>query len=172
VEFAPLRELLAGAAGASPDEGTVGNGMVAQVAVDTYITAGMVNQGIVYEFTCQGYLPANIARLKDLYRPHLAAMLVGLERSLPGCQWTRPEGGFFVAVTLPAEATAERVAAGAEKEGLVLSSGGSQRSTPTALDSFGFRFARRVRSRSEKPRLAWLVLCGAPAPPCTWRSRW
>ncbi len=67
--------------------------MGAQLAVDTYITAGMVNQGIVYEFTRQGCLPGNIACLKDLYRPHLAAMLEGLERSLPGGQWTRPEGG-------------------------------------------------------------------------------
>lgn len=45
---------------------------------------------------------AQVARVRTAYRGRRDAMLAALERYMPaGVQWTRPEGGMFVWVTLP-----------------------------------------------------------------------
>jgi 2-aminoadipate transaminase len=56
------------------------------------------------------YLPAHVARLRDVYRRRRDLMLAALERHLPpGSTWTVPEGGFFIWVTLPDEIDAGRM---------------------------------------------------------------
>ena len=46
---------------------------------------------------------ANVARAIALYRSRRDAMMAALEASMPdGVEWTRPEGGLFVWMTLPA----------------------------------------------------------------------
>lgn len=70
-------------------------------AVDWYIGPVLPTQGLVYEYCRSGLLDGNIERLKKLYRPRLEAMLAALERRIPQATPTRPEGGFFVSVTLP-----------------------------------------------------------------------
>ncbi|MGC9529418.1 MAG: PLP-dependent aminotransferase family protein [Candidatus Bipolaricaulaceae bacterium] len=95
---------------------------MAKLAEDAYITPGMLAQGVVYQFLRGGYLADNLAALKRLYRPRLAAMLTALEEHLPDGRWVEPEGGFFVGLTLPAGVDAAAVAAVARREeGLVLS---------------------------------------------------
>jgi 2-aminoadipate transaminase len=76
-------------------------GALANWAVDTYIGPVFPTQGLVYEYCQSGLLAANIERLKDVYRPRLQATLRALEQHLPNAAWTRPEGGFYVGVTLP-----------------------------------------------------------------------
>lgn len=48
------------------------------------------------------FMDAHLERCRDLYRIRRDAMLAALEREMPqGVQWTRPDGGFFVWITLP-----------------------------------------------------------------------
>jgi len=70
-------------------------------AVDTYIGPVLPTQGMVYEYCRQGLLDANIEKLKVVYRPRLDAACDALQKYMPEAVWTRPEGGFFVGVTLP-----------------------------------------------------------------------
>jgi DNA-binding transcriptional MocR family regulator len=74
---------------------------LAKVAEDTYISPGSVAQGITYEWCRRGLLSPQIERLKTLYAPRLDACLAGLDQYLPEVVATRPEGGFFISVTLP-----------------------------------------------------------------------
>jgi DNA-binding transcriptional MocR family regulator len=55
----------------------------------------------VYEFCHADRLPGQVAKLKALYAPRLQACLDAIDHFLPGAQATRPEGGFFLSVTLP-----------------------------------------------------------------------
>jgi DNA-binding transcriptional MocR family regulator len=74
---------------------------LAKVAEDTYINASYLNQAIVAEFILRGWLEPQIERLKALYKPRLDAILGALEeRMAPFGAWRKPDGGFFVGVTL------------------------------------------------------------------------
>ncbi|MDA8188493.1 MAG: PLP-dependent aminotransferase family protein [Dehalococcoidales bacterium] len=76
-------------------------------------------QMVAYEFFHRGLLPAHLAAINEVYRSRRDAMLRAMETNFPeGVAWTRPEGGFFVWVTLPprmnttelfADAVAEKV---------------------------------------------------------------
>jgi len=74
---------------------------LAKVAEDTYISPGYVAQAITYEWCRRGLLPPQIERLKALYAPRLDACLAGLDKYLPEASPTRPDGGFFISLTLP-----------------------------------------------------------------------
>lgn len=74
---------------------------IAKIAEDTYITPSLLSQGIVYEFCKANQLPDQVARLKALYSPRLQACLDAIDKHLPDAEATRPEGGFFLSLTLP-----------------------------------------------------------------------
>ena len=92
-------------------------------AVDTYIGPVFPTQGMVHEYCRRGLLKPNIERLKEVYRPRLQATFSALEKHVPQATWTRPEGGFFVAVTLPEGGDMASLLAQAMKAGLKLSDG-------------------------------------------------
>ena len=96
---------------------------LAQWAVDTYIGPVLPTQGMVYEYCRRGLLSVNIERLRKLYRPRLEATLSALENHLPQATWSRPEGGFFVGVTLPEGHDMESLMARAGEVGLRISDG-------------------------------------------------
>src|SRR5207249_4523815 len=96
---------------------------LAKTAEDTYISPGYVAQGITYEWCRRGHLPPQIERLKALYAPRLEACLASLDAHMPDAQPTRPDGGFFVSVTLPAGVLTSNVRARAADRGLNLSDG-------------------------------------------------
>jgi 2-aminoadipate transaminase len=97
--------------------------VLAKAAEDTYISPGYVAQGIVYEWCRRGLLPPQIERLKDLYGPRLDACLAGLAAYMPDAVPTRPDGGFFVSLTLPEGVLAGAVRAQAATRGLNLADG-------------------------------------------------
>lgn len=74
---------------------------IAKIAEDTYISPALLAHGIVYEFCNSGRLPDQVAKLKALYAPRLQACLDALDRYLPDAEATRPDGGFFLSITLP-----------------------------------------------------------------------
>jgi 2-aminoadipate transaminase len=73
---------------------------LAKAAEDTYICPNNLAHGIAYEWCRSGTLPAQIEKLKALYAPRLDACLSALGDHLPEARVTRPEGGFFVSLTL------------------------------------------------------------------------
>jgi DNA-binding transcriptional MocR family regulator len=74
---------------------------IAKVAEDTYISPGYFAHGVTYEWCRRGLLVPQIERLKALYAPRLEACLAAVDRYMPDAQATRPDGGFFVSLTLP-----------------------------------------------------------------------
>jgi 2-aminoadipate transaminase len=97
---------------------------LARMAEDTYINASYLNQAIVAEFARRGWLEPHIARLKALYEPRLDAMLGALDAHMADlATWRRPEGGFFVGMTLHAPVRAEDLLASTREANLALTDG-------------------------------------------------
>ncbi|TSJ79758.1 PLP-dependent aminotransferase family protein [Rariglobus hedericola] len=61
-------------------------------------------QRLVHHYVSQpGALSAHVETLRSVYARRRDLMLAALERELPaGCTWTKPDGGLFLWVTLPA----------------------------------------------------------------------
>lgn len=74
---------------------------IAKVAEDTYISPGYFAHGVTYEWCRRGLLLPQIERLKALYAPRLKACLDAIDKYMPDAQATRPDGGFFISLTLP-----------------------------------------------------------------------
>jgi DNA-binding transcriptional MocR family regulator len=96
---------------------------VAKLAEDTYITPSLLSHGIVYEFCRAGNLPEQIKKLKALYSPRLQACLDALDKHLPDAEATRPDGGFFLSVTLPEGTTTSQVVEAGKAHQLNLAQG-------------------------------------------------
>lgn len=95
-----------------------------KTAQDTYITPSLLSQAAVFEFIDRGLLPAQIARLHDLYRPRLERLLCALDTEMSDLgTWTRPQGGFFVGVTLNRDVKAETLIAKGLEAGIQLTNG-------------------------------------------------
>lgn len=59
-------------------------------------------QGIAYELCDGGHLDTHIDALRGIYKTRCHAMLQALDRHMPDeVEWTQPNGGFYVWVTLP-----------------------------------------------------------------------
>jgi 2-aminoadipate transaminase len=111
---------------------------VAKMAEDTYINPSFVNQAIIAEFMQRGWLAPQIAQLKNLYEPRLYATLQALETHFGDlATWRRPDGGFFVGMTLNADIQAERLLKAAQEANLALTDGRS-----FFADGEGDRFVR------------------------------
>jgi len=96
---------------------------VAKVAEDTYISPGYFAHGITYEWCRRGLLPPQIEKLKALYAPRLEACLAAIDNYMPEAVATRPDGGFFISVTLPEGTLTTEVRAAASKRNLNLADG-------------------------------------------------
>jgi len=96
---------------------------LAKVAEDTYISPGYVAQGITYEWCRRGLLAPQVERLKKLYAPRLDACLAALEANMPDAPMTRPDGGFFISLTLPDGVLTSTVRTEAAARGLNISEG-------------------------------------------------
>jgi DNA-binding transcriptional MocR family regulator len=98
-------------------------GKLAKVAEDTYISPGYVAQAATWEWCRRGLLPPQIERLKKLYAPRLDACLAGIERYMPDAKATKPDGGFFISLTLPEGVSSTAVRTQAATKGLNLADG-------------------------------------------------
>ncbi len=74
---------------------------LAKAANDTYISAAFLGQATVAEFLQRGWLEPQLESLRNLYRPRLEAIIAALETHLPNASFIKPDGGFFLSVTLP-----------------------------------------------------------------------
>jgi 2-aminoadipate transaminase len=98
-------------------------GKISKVAEDTYISPGYVAHAITWEWCRRGLLAPQIERLKALYAPRLAACRAAIEQYMPDAEATRPDGGFFLSITLPAGVTTTAVRAAAAQRALNLADG-------------------------------------------------
>jgi 2-aminoadipate transaminase len=65
--------------------------------------AGGLGQRLFEEYVRRGWIDEQLVRSRALYRRKCERMLAALERFMPaGVRWTRPRGGFFSWLTLPA----------------------------------------------------------------------
>lgn len=96
---------------------------IGKVAEDTYISPGYFAHGVTYEWCRRGLLPPQIERLKALYAPRLDACLAALDKHMPDAVATRPDGGFFLSLTLPEGVLTTDVRAAAAKRNLNLADG-------------------------------------------------
>jgi 2-aminoadipate transaminase len=78
--------------------------MVAKQAADLHTT--YFTQCMLYQYMKDNDLEAHIAKIKDCYGNQLKAMLADIKRYFPeGVKHTTPEGGMFLWVTLPKNAS-------------------------------------------------------------------
>ncbi len=94
------------------------------LATSTYISPPFMTQATVHEFLRRGNFEPNLERVNGLLRSRRDAMLEALERHMPGgATWSRPEGGYFVWLDLPAGTEAAELLARAEAQELTFVKG-------------------------------------------------
>jgi DNA-binding transcriptional MocR family regulator len=116
---------------------------IAGHAEQMYLAPVLPTQGAVTEFIQRGWLEPNIENLRALYKPRWRAMLDATGRYLPGAQVMPTDGGFFIGVTLPAEANTARLVERAKEQELILTSGASFFADPAPGETVdGEKFVR------------------------------
>jgi 2-aminoadipate transaminase len=96
---------------------------IGKVAEDTYIAPGGFAHGVTLEWLKAGKLMPQIEKLKALYAPRLDACLAALDKYIPDAVATRPDGGFFLSLTLPQGVSTTDLRAAAAKLNLNLADG-------------------------------------------------
>lgn len=84
--------------------------VAARQSMDT--CTNQVGQRLISRFCAGGELERHVLRLREEYRSRRDRMLADLSAAfgdVPGVQWTRPAGGFFIWMTLPAGTDTERL---------------------------------------------------------------
>jgi 2-aminoadipate transaminase len=90
---------------------------------NTYLSPVLPTQAAVADYIRHGLLEPNIAALRALYTPRWKAMLAAIEQHLPGVESSKPDGGFFVSIPLPADANTANLVERAKAIGLILTPG-------------------------------------------------
>jgi 2-aminoadipate transaminase len=96
---------------------------IGKVAEDSYISPGYFAHGVTAEWCAEGRLGPQIEKLKKLYAPRLDATLDAIDKHMPDAVATRPNGGFFLSVTLPEGASTTALRTAAAKQNLNLADG-------------------------------------------------
>lgn len=75
---------------------------MAQIKQGLDLHTGSLVQAIAFEACRDGLLDRHVPRIRAMYHQRRDAMLAALEREMPaGVQWTTPEGGMFLWLTVP-----------------------------------------------------------------------
>jgi len=132
-----------------------------ELVASTYITPALVTQATVLEFLRRGMLEPNLERVRGLLRERRDAMLAALERELGGqARWSRPEGGYFLWLELPAGIDARELLGRATDAGVTFVRGSDfGGEAGTARLAFSFETPKRIDEGVS--RLAALVPAAA-----------
>jgi DNA-binding transcriptional MocR family regulator len=85
-----------------------------EAATSSYITPVLLAQATVHEFITRGLFEPNLKRVNGLIKARRDAMLAALDKHFSGATWTRPQGGYFIWLTLPVGTDAKDVIGRAE----------------------------------------------------------
>lgn len=96
---------------------------ITEWAVDTYIGPVTPTHGMVNEYFRRGLFDENVEKLKKIYEPRLEALAAAAKRYIPAATYPRPEGGFFISLTLPEGNTMDNLLGRAPEVGLQLTDG-------------------------------------------------
>jgi DNA-binding transcriptional MocR family regulator len=140
---------------------------VEAIAVSTYISPSFLSQATVWEFLRRGNFEPNLERVSGLLGARRDAMLAALGRELDGtAHWSRPEGGYFVWLDLPAEVDAAALLAHAMAAGVTFVQGSDffpQGRGGASSARLAYSFVSPAEIDEGVSRLAALVPRGAPA---------
>ncbi len=95
-------------------------GRIAKRATSTYISPNMVAQAIVHQFCLSGALDRSIETVKAALSERAETLAGALERELPGASFVKPEGGYFMWVTLPPGLDAAAMVAACAERGVAV----------------------------------------------------
>jgi DNA-binding transcriptional MocR family regulator len=96
---------------------------IVKIATSTYISPSMVSQAIVNEFCRSGAIEHSIETVKRALKERAYTLCEALEREIPDARFTRPQGGYFLWVDLPAGTDVKALAAGAAERGVQIIKG-------------------------------------------------
>jgi 2-aminoadipate transaminase len=109
-----------------------------------------LDQRVLLECLRRGLIEEQKARIRPYYRAKRDAMLSALAAEMPdGVSWTRPEGGLFVWLTLPAGMDAEVLLERAVAEGVAYVIG-----APFFVDGVGANTMRLTFAKEDAPAIA------------------
>ncbi len=91
---------------------------IARLATSTYISPGMVAQGIVYEFCRSGALERSIETVSEALHGRARTLCEALRELIPDARFVEPEGGYFLWVELPRGTDAGLLHEAAAKRGV------------------------------------------------------
>ncbi|HEY1351708.1 MAG TPA: PLP-dependent aminotransferase family protein [Ktedonobacteraceae bacterium] len=116
----------------------------------TDLHTSMFNQIIAYTLLSQDYLLRQVPRIIPVYHRRRDAMLAALERHFPAqARWTRPEGGMFIWVTLPAAMDSADLLQKALKQGVVFVPGRAFHVTGGGASTLRLSFSNASNERIE-----------------------
>jgi 2-aminoadipate transaminase len=92
-------------------------------ATNTYISPGMVSEGLVYEFCASGALERSIETVKRALAERAQTLAAALRRDIPEAEFVDPQGGYFLWVTLPAGTDVAALLAAASERGVAFVKG-------------------------------------------------
>jgi 2-aminoadipate transaminase len=108
-----------------------------------------LDQRIILECLRRGLVEEQKARIRPYYRAKRDAMLEALQSEMPpGVSWTRPQGGLFLWLTLPAHLDAEALLPAAVEEGVAYVTG-----APFFVDGGGANTMRLTFAKEDIPTI-------------------
>jgi 2-aminoadipate transaminase len=122
--------------------------------------AGALGQRLFEEYVRRGWIDEQLAESRALYARKCERLLEALERHMPvGTRWTRPRGGFFTWLTLPAGVDSPELAARAADHGVGVVPGTLFFADGRGVDSVRLSFSMVDESQIDEgiERLASLV---------------
>lgn len=96
---------------------------IRKLATNTYIAPNMVAQGIVYEFCASGAIDGAIATVKTALSERVDLLCAALEQHLPEATFQKPEGGYFMWVSLPEGSDIDAIFTAAAERGVAIVKG-------------------------------------------------
>jgi 2-aminoadipate transaminase len=96
---------------------------IAKLATNTYISPSMVAQSIVYEFCASGAIDSSIETVRTALAKRALTLDRALRRELPEAEFVRPEGGYFMWVTLPPGTNVSALHKAASEQGVAFVKG-------------------------------------------------
>ena len=127
------------------------------VAVSTYITPVLIGQATVHEFLRRGNFEPNLERVRGLLGARRDAMLDALEHEFTdSVRWSKPAGGYFLWLDLPAGVDATELLTRAGEAGVTFVQGSDFGGEPNTA-RLAYSFVSPDEIREGVRRLAGLV---------------